>query len=183
MPSEELRFPGEAGAKLPLPTMPDRGEIPEDLRQAWTQYMVAGFRQNQVMFDKTLKGFTNPYWLTVWFYGVMFLVGIGLFVVAAVVAVRGDSSLAASVFGGLSVATFLGFFLQRPLQSLEENLQFITLLGVAFNTYWTQLMYLQDPRTVIADLKAADEHFRASLEKLIAQQAKLRKKRPGLSEN
>src|SRR5258708_2521644 len=63
MPNEDLRLP-EDRAKLPLLPVPGAGEIPEDLRRAWTNYMVEGFRQNQVMFDKTLKGFTNPYWLT-----------------------------------------------------------------------------------------------------------------------
>ena len=51
-------------------------------------------------------------------------------------------SVAAIAFGGLSVGSFLLFFIRQPLQALEENLEFITWLGVAFNTYWTRLMYL-----------------------------------------
>jgi len=64
--------------------------------------------------------------------------------------------------------------MQRPLQALEENLEFITWLGVAFNTYWTRLMYMDDPKTVGAELKAADDDFRTSVEKLIEAHAKLR---------
>jgi hypothetical protein len=176
---EDLRLPGAGAAKLPLLPLPGNGEVPEELRRAWTEYMVEGFRQNRVMFDETLRGFTRPYWLTVWFYGVMFVVGIGLFVAAAVLGLSGGDSVVAIAFGGLSVATFLAFFVQRPLQALEENLQFITLLGVAFNTYWAQLMYLQDPATVVADLRAADAYFRSSVERLVEQHANLRRKRPG----
>jgi hypothetical protein len=179
---EDLRLPGDVGSKLPLPPIAGLANLPEELRRAWIDHMVQGFRQNQIMFDRTLKGFTNPYWLTVWLYSLMFLVGLGLFVTAAIIGVRGDSTAAASVFGGLGVATFVAFFLQRPLQSLEENLQFITALAVAFNTYWSKLMYLQDPRSVVADLKAADEEFRVAVERLIELQSQLREKRPGTTE-
>ena len=40
-------------------------------------------------------------------------------------------------------------------------------------------MYLVDPRTAQTELKAAEDDFRVSLERLIAQHAKLRGKRPG----
>jgi hypothetical protein len=178
---EKPILPEEAVSKLPLlPPPGTAGEgVPEALQAAWTNYMIEGFSQNQIMFRKTLRAFTRPYWLTVLFYCALFAVGLGLFVAAAIVGIKGGSSVVALAFGGLSVATFIGFFLQRPLQSLEENLEFIAWLGVAFNTYWTRLMYIQDPATVDADLKRADDDFRASLEKLIAQHAQLRAKRPG----
>jgi hypothetical protein len=40
-------------------------------------------------------------------------------------------------------------------------------------------MYMADSKTVQAELKAAEDDFRASVEKLIAQHAELRGKRPG----
>ena len=122
----------------------------------------------------TLAAFMKPYRLTLWLYGILFFVGVGLFVVAAIVGLTRNESVTAIVFAGLSVASFLAFFIQHPLRALEENLECITWLGVAFNSYWTRLMYLSDAQSVDADIKAADDDFRASVEKLMEQHAKLR---------
>jgi hypothetical protein len=165
-------------SKLPLPPTP-AGTVPPELQAAWTQYMVGGFKQNEQMFQRTLEAFMKPYRLSVWLYAILFAVGIGLFVVAAVVGLGKGDSVVAIAFAGLSVATFLAFFLRQPLHALEENLEFITWLGVAFNTYWTRLMYMSDPKTVQAELKAAEDDFRTSIEKLITRHAELRGKRPG----
>jgi hypothetical protein len=178
---EKLVMPGASGAsKLPLPIdTTTGGNVPPELKAAWTQYMANGFRQNEQMFQSTLKAFMKPYQLTVWLYAILFLVGIGLFIVAVVIGLKEGNSVVSIAFAGLSVATFLAFFVRQPLHALEENLEFITWLGVAFNTYWTRLMYMADPKTVQADLKAAEDDFRASIEKLITQHAQLRGKRPG----
>ncbi len=141
--------------------------------------MVNGFKQNEEMFSKTLKAFVTPYYLTIWIYGALFLVGVGLFVVAAVIGLRGDQSVTSMVFGGLGTAAFLAFFIRQPVQALEENLECITWLGVAFNTYWTRLMYLSETSTIQVDLRAAEEDFRKSVQALIAAHGELRKQRPG----
>ncbi len=176
-------LPGEIGtSKLPMPTVPGPtgGQaVPPELLKAWSVYMVNGFRQNEQMFKRTLDAFMRPYHLTVWLYGTLFAVGIGLFLAAAVIGLRNGSPAVAIAFAGLSVGAFLAFFVRQPLHSLEENLEFITWLGVAFNTYWTRLMYVTDPKTVQAELKAADDAFRQSVERLIEQHAELRGKRPG----
>ena len=176
-------LPGDPGfSKLPMPTMPGHAggqAVPPELQEAWTQYMVNGFKQNEQMFRRTLDAFMRPYHLTVWLYGTLFAVGVGLFLTAAVIGLRDGSSVAAIAFAGLSVATFLAFFVRQPLHSLEENLECITWLGVAFNTYWTRLMYMTDPKTVQAELKGAEDDFRASVERLITRHAELRGKRPG----
>lgn len=181
MNTERLVLPGEQNAsKLPLPLDPTgKGSVPPELLAAWTQSMINGFKQNEQMFQHTLNAFLNPYRLTVGLYGTLFAVGLGLFILAAILGLQRGEAVTAMVFAGLSVATFVGFFLRQPLQALEENLEFITWLGVAFNTYWTRLMYLQDPKTVQTDLKAAEDDFRTSIESLIAKHAELRGKRPG----
>ena len=84
-------------------------------------------------------------------------VGIGLFVVAAVIGLRNGDAAVAVTFAGLSVASFLAFFVRQPLHALEENLECITWLGVAFNTYWTRLMYFSDPQTIEHDLTQATD--------------------------
>jgi hypothetical protein len=173
--------PGESGlSKLPRPTEPTG--LSKELKAAWTEYMISGFKQNEQMFERTLEAFMKPYWLTLWLYGALFLVGIVLLIVAAVIGLRKGDSVTAVAFAGLSVGTFLAFFLRQPLHALEENLEFITWLGVAFNTYWTRLMYMTDSKTVQAELKAADDDFRKSVEQLISRHAKLRNKRPGAAD-
>jgi hypothetical protein len=172
---------GGSGAKLPLIATgaPDGPKAPEEVRRAWIEYMVNGFRNNEEMFRRTLEAFMKPYYLTIWMYGALFVVGIGLFVVAAVTGLRDGSSPVAVVFAGLGAGAFLMFFIRQPLQALEENLEFITWLGVAFNTYWTRLMYMLEEKTVQADLKAADDDYSNTVERLIARHADLRGKRPG----
>ncbi len=163
--------------RLPLPD--SFGVVPEVLRDAWTRHMVNGFQQNEDMFKNTLRGFTKPYYLTVWMHATLFVVGVSLFVLAGVLGLRGGDSVMAIVFSGLGAASFLTFFIRQPVQALEENLEFITWLGVAFNTYWTRLMYMQDPKTVQEELRAAEADFRTSVEALIAKHAELRGQRPG----
>ena len=180
---EKPVLPGEKGPKLPLPPLPpplpSDPDVAPELRKAWTEYMVNGFRNNEEMFKRTLKAFMKPYHLTVWMYGALFTVGIALFVLAAVMGLDEGKSVAAIVFAGLGAGAFLAFFIRQPVQALEENLEFITWLGVAFNTYWTRVMYMMDLKTIQADLKAADEDYRTSVERLITKHAELRGKRPG----
>ncbi len=172
--------PNLPGAKLP----PIRLPIPEvktspELQKAWIDYMIHGFKNNEEMFKRTLKAFMKPYHLTVWMYGILFVVGIALFILAGFLGFREGKSVVAIAFAGLGAGAFLAFFIRQPVQALEENLEFITWLGVAFNTYWTRLMYMMDAKTIQADLKAADNDYCASIEKLITKHAELRGNRPG----
>jgi hypothetical protein len=179
---EPLVMPGDVPVgKLPLPKPPqfDKSgvELPPELMAAWTENMIQGFQQNQLMFQTTLRAFMKPYRLTVYLYGILFIVGLSLFVVATVIGFQKDNSAVAITFAGLGGSTFLAFFVRNPLQALEENLQFITCLGVAFNTYWTRLMYMSDPNTIQDELKAADQDFRASVVELVARKAERRASR------
>lgn len=169
-PADLPPFPGSLGGDDPLS---------QEMREAWAKYTTRGFENIDTMFQKTLSAFMWPYRITVLLYVVLFLVGISLFVVATVLALRGDQPLVAAAFGGLSVASFLLFFIRQPLQALEENLEFITWLGVAFNTYWTRLMYIQDSARVQEELKAAAEDYYVTVERLIHKHAALRERRPG----
>jgi hypothetical protein len=178
-PGEPPDSPGKP--KLPLPTNETFGDskAPEEVRQAWVDYMVHGFKNNELMFKRTLEAFMKPYHLTVWIYGVLFVLGIVLVIVAVVMGLRDGSSPAAIVFAGLGTGSFLLFFIRQPVQALEENLEFITWLGVAFNTYWTRLMYVLDSKMVQQEIKAADDDYSKTVERLIARHAELRGKRPG----
>jgi len=180
---DPLKLPAASNhSKLPLPRLPEptgHVAVPEEIAAAWRQHMVNGFKQNEQMFKNTLAAFMKPYRLLVYLYASLYVIGIGLFLVAIVIGLQKGDSVVAISFAGLSVAAFLGFFVRQPLQALEENLEFITWLGVAFNTYWTRLMFMTDPTTVQTELKAADDDFRASVDRLIAKHAELCRERPG----
>jgi hypothetical protein len=66
---------------------------------------------------------------------------------------------------------------RQPLQALEENLEFITWLGVAFNTHWTRVMYMLRQETIQEDLKAAEADYSDLVQKIIEKHAAMRGKR------
>jgi hypothetical protein len=176
--------PPEAGATPSAPAEPPRPEMPSflplhltdrdptidhELLQAWQGHIKAGFQQNSRMFTQVLSAFMIPYWVTVVCYVILFAVGVIGFAVAAFLAVQQQLAFAA-IFGGMSVATFLTFFISRPLRSLEQNLLFITWLGVVYNTYWTQLMNAVDPRTIRDDIQHINRQAVGDLDRLARRQ-------------
>jgi len=172
--------PAEAPApgQLPLPAV--GGEVDEALREAWRAHIKQGFENNQKMFSQILDAFMKPYYTTVWMYRILFAVGILAFVAALIFGFTKQEFSFSLVFGGLSVASFLTYFLSKPLRSLEENLQFITWLGIIYNTYWTRQAFMLDQDTVQADLEQATQQAIDQLQQLIDKNATLDAKRPGL---
>ncbi len=151
----------------------------ERLRQAWEDYMVEGLENTNRMFNRTLNAYMIPYYLTVGMYVVLFAVGVGLFVTAAWLAGSEGNEITSIVFAGLGTLTFLAIFIRYPLRALEENLQFITWMGLIYNTYWTRLLYLQDPENIQEELTDATQSAIADMERMIDKNAALAQKRPG----
>jgi hypothetical protein len=156
---------------LPTPLTPSQ-VVDADVYAAWKKHIIVGFEQNNEMFKKVLDAFIRPYWLTVNMYRVLFAVGILGFVAAVVLGVTQGFQFAA-IFGGLSVAAFLTFFVSQPLRALERNLHFITWLGVIYNTYWTRLMYANDNATIQKDLDEITKTTIAELEQVIDKHTEL----------
>ncbi|MEZ4736799.1 MAG: N-acetylmuramidase domain-containing protein [Caldilineaceae bacterium] len=194
--AEQLR---RATARLPqiLPqVLPDGrllSEADPELYAAWRKHIEQGFENNQTMFSRILAGFMNPYWITVTMYAILFAVGIISFAVAVILGLRAAGAGAAqagamasllgssAIFGGLSVVAFLTYFISRPLQALEENLQFITWLGIIYNTYWTRLAYIHKLETVQVELEAATGDAIAKINALMDKHEKRNRKRPTIS--
>lgn len=170
--------------RSPIPPSPVPGkplsEADPELYTAWREHMQRGFENNQVMFERVLAGFMNPYWTTVWMYRVLFAVGLGAFIVAALLAFQGRD-VATITFGGLSIASFLTYFFNRPLRALEENLQFITWLGIIYNSYWTRLTYVTELDTVQAELEDATNDAIEKISALSDKHAERSENRPMLS--
>jgi hypothetical protein len=170
--------------RTPQPTSPKPGvplsEADPELYAAWRQHIENGFKHNDTMFRRVLDAFMNPYWTTVWMYRILFGVGVSAFVVAALVALIQNNPVTTLVFGGLSVAAFLGYFVSRPLQALEENLQFITWLGIIYNTYWSRLVQAQDPATYAAELDEATDDAIQRIQTLMDKHKERSGARPSL---
>ncbi|MBV7330385.1 N-acetylmuramidase family protein [Chloroflexi bacterium TSY] len=162
------------------PDIPNRESIDPELIAIWRSHIEQGLENNTVMFQRVLRAFMLPYYLTVVMYVALFLVGVGLFVIAAWLTGRPDTEIGVAFFGGLGVLTFLAFFVSKPLRSLEENLQFITWLGIIYNTYWTRLLYMQDNATVQADLEDATNDAITEINRLLDKSAEMNKQRPNL---
>ena len=177
--------------RLPQPLGPDQlggktlAEVDLALYEAWRAHIEQGFKNNQSMFDRILNGFMSPYWTTVWMYRALFVVGILAFVAAIVLAyVTQDNPTTAiggaAVFGGVGVLAFLAFFISRPLQALEENLQLITWLGIIYNTYWTRLAYISKLDTVQDEIDAATTKTIDQIKELMDKHGEISGKRGGL---
>lgn len=155
------------------------GHLDPEVHDAWVAYVQQGLENNNLLFNRILRAFIVPYYITVAMYVLLFAVGIGLFVLAALLATQEGARIFGLIFAGLSVATFIGYFLSRPLRSLEENLQFITWLGVTYNTYWTRLLYMQNSETVHADLKDANAHAVQDILNMLDKGQTMSGQRPG----
>lgn len=174
-----------APATLPdqLPLPPAESGILKDIDPTlygyWRDHIRDGFEQNNEMFNRVLDAFMEPYYTTVWMYRVLFGVGILGFILAVGLTVWSGNLWYAAIFGGLSTVAFVSFFISRPLQALEENLHFITWLGIIYNTYWTRIAYMFDQKTVQQDLHAATQDAVQELDKLLDKHAQLTGRRPG----
>jgi len=161
--------------ELPPPTRPEN--VDAEIYTAWKDHMIQGYLHNSKMFSGLLDAFMRPYWQTVWMYRLMFAVGILGFVLAAALgAIFGIQF--GILFGGLTIAAFLAFFVSRPLESLEQNIMLITWLGLIYNTYWTRLMYANDPANIQDELEKIITTTIAELGQLADKQAELNEKRP-----
>ncbi|MGL4651502.1 MAG: N-acetylmuramidase domain-containing protein, partial [Caldilineaceae bacterium] len=171
---------------LPIAPMPITGSGSEtDLRSVdpvlyayWQEHVREGFARNSEMFRRVLDGFMEPYHTTIWMYRILFSVGLLAFVAAIGFSLWFGQPMYALIFGGLSAAAFISYFFNRPLQALEENLHFITWLGIIYNTYWTRLAYMFDQKTVQQDLHAATTDAVQELDRLLDKHAELSGKRP-----
>jgi len=67
-------------------------------------------------------------------------------------------AVAAVGLAGLTVGIFAAFFIQRPSAALERNAIFMPWVSIVLTTFWTRMLYLDDPATLDLKLgKAAKE--------------------------
>lgn len=179
-PPQDKHQPGGTSF-LPPPLLPEGLSMKDpDLYKSWREHIIAGFKHNEEMFRHVLQAFMRPYYTTVWMYRILFGVGILSFLFAAGMSAWSNDSRFGIIFGGLGLAAFLAYFISRPLQALEENLQFITWLGIVYNNYWTRLACMIDQSTIQKDLQEAMRDATDEIEKIINKHEELSRKRPGV---
>ena len=173
-------------ANLPQPLSPDQlggktlAEADPKLYAAWRQHILDNYQQNNTMFSRILEAFMSPYNTTILMYKILFGVGVLAFIAAAWISAQTGNPVFGLIFGGMSLATFLTYFLGRPLQALEENLQFITWLGIVYNTYWTRLALTLDKATAHEQVEDAANDAITQIKELLDKHAEFNSKRPGL---
>jgi hypothetical protein len=98
-------------------------------------------------------------------YVAMMIFGVGAIVAAFVKGLTAASigeAVASVGLAGLTVGIFIAFFVQRPSAALERNAIFMPWVSIVLTTFWTRLLYLDDPETLDAKLghaakEASDE--------------------------
>jgi len=107
-------------------------------------------------------------------YVVLFTVGVGTAVAAIVQGLLAESvgeAVAGLGIAGLSAASFFAFFLARPLEALERNAIYTQWLAATVTAYWTRMVFLDDPDTVDAEIRAATTDLVGDLDKLARRHA------------
>ncbi len=188
-PADEPPATEDAGTDFAPPPQLDPAvaeaypELAKMMNEDWINDIRAGYERGNQVFQRILDTFLRDHKTTVIMYWILFLVGLGLFIAGAVLAVVSeDNYVPAAIFGGLGVATFVTFFVGRSVQSVEENLEYITWLGIIYNTYWTHQAWAMNPDTAQDELREANERALAQLEHMIEKHAEARGKRPKLQE-
>jgi hypothetical protein len=94
-------------------------------------------------------------------YVAMMVFGLGAVIAAFIKGLQATSvgqAVAAIGLAGLTVGIFAAFFVQRPSAALERNAIFMPWVSIVLTTFWTRLLYIDDPETLDAKLgKAAKD--------------------------
>ncbi len=183
MSTPESNDPRFAHAFSPAPASEELIKLKEqhpDLYQAYIDHVKAGYENNGRIFDDVRRAFMRSHNSTVVMYWLLFAVGVGTVITGIVLAAQGNA-LAGAVFLGVGVAAFVTYFISRSTQSIEENLLYITWLGVIYNSYWTHLAWATQRDTAQDELDKATTDALQQLEKLVNRHAKAVKARPKLT--
>jgi len=157
-------------AKLPMPRIADQSTV-ADL-QGFSKDVLLQNMQNV----RSSSAYLRRSFLTLYtMYVALFCLGLVTAVVAIVrgfVAQSVPEAVGAVAIAGLSASSFFALFLTQPLESLERNTIYSAWLTAVTNTYWTQLMYLDDPHTVARDLTRTTDELLGSLSLLADHHSK-----------
>ena len=169
-------------APAPTTELAELKEQHPELYQAYVDHVKEGYQNNGRIFDDVRRAFMRSHNSTVAMYWILFAVGAGTVIAAIVLALQGNPVISA-VFLGVGVASFVGYFISRSILSVEENLLYITWLGVIYNSYWTHLAWATQRDTAQAELDKATTDAIRQLERLVNRHARSAKGRQELADS
>ena len=146
---------------LPRPRHGD----PLDTTQELRALAAAVLREDVETLARTTDYLRRSYRVVFIGYVAMMIFGVGAIVAAFVkglTAATIGEAVASVGLAGLTVGIFVAFFVQRPSAALERNAIFMPWVSIVLTTFWTRLLYLDDPATLDAKLghaakEASDE--------------------------
>ena len=153
-----------ASMRLPRPRHGDPVQTTTELRE-----LAASILHDDVQtLARTTQYLRRSYRVVFIGYVAMMVFGVTAIVAAFVKGMTaGNIGQAAAAIGlaGLTVGIFIAFFVQRPSAALERNAIFMPWVSIVLTTFWTRMLYLDDPATLDAKLghaaKEASEELSA----------------------
>ena len=159
----------------PPPSIPENLKEHPELQKAYIEHIISGYKNTDSIYKNIMRSFLISHYSTVSMYWLLFLLGGGLFFAGFFF-----DNLWVTVVGAIGAAAFVMFFLARSVQSLEQNLLYITWLGISYNTYWTHQLWSYDPTTSQQELDNATNDAIKQINELIDRYEVSYKKRPVL---
>jgi hypothetical protein len=146
---------------LPRPRHGD----PLETTQALQELAASVLREDVATLSRTTDYLRHSYRVVFIGYVVMMIFGVAAIIAAFIKGMNAGSigeAVAAIGLAGLTVGIFVAFFVQRPSAALERNAIFMPWVSIVLTTFWTRLLYLDDPAKLDATLghaakEASDE--------------------------
>ena len=91
------------------------------------------------LFKSTLDNARKTYRSVTWMNRILFALGIGLFLAAAVYSAVADRKIWGLFFGGLGTVVFVGFFVLGPIEKTQAALSNLVQVEVAFMNFFEQI--------------------------------------------
>jgi hypothetical protein len=149
---------------LPRPRHGDPLETTQELRALAASVL----REDIETLARTTDYLRRSYRVVFIGYVAMMIFGVGAIVAAFIkglTAATIGEAVASVGLAGLTVGIFVAFFVQRPSAALERNAIFMPWVSIVLTTFWTRLLYLDDPETLDVKLghaaKEASEELSA----------------------
>lgn len=151
----------EYGLTLPQPPAPrEDGADPAavEMNKAINDFSKKALQDNAKNLARSVSFIDSAFsWLRT-AYGVM--LGVGLLALLATIikgltADSGADAGATAVLGGVSVGVLVSSLILKPTDSMERNAIFVPWMLMVLNTYWTRLVYMNDPETIDRQLQDA----------------------------
>jgi hypothetical protein len=156
--------------RLPRPRHGDPEQATKELRE-----LAAAVLANDIQtLSRTTAYLRRSYRAVFASYIAMLCFGLAAVVAAFVKGLEATTigdAVAAIGLAGMTVGIFVAFFIQRPSAALERNAIFMPWVSIVLTTFWTRLLYLDDPVTLDAQLGKAAKDASEELSAIAARYA------------